>query len=104
MASELTQRIQKNPQYQYLVKSRDALSWSLTILVFIAYYGFILAVAFDKTLFSVPIMSGMVTTWWVPIGIGIIVLTIVLTAIYVRKANNDYDRILKEIIDKEVQS
>jgi uncharacterized membrane protein (DUF485 family) len=104
MASEQTQRILKNPNYQQLVKSRNALSWVLTIVVLIAYYGFTLAVAFDKTLFSAPLASGMVTTWWIPVGIGIIVLTIVLTAVYVRKANSEYDRTLAKVIDEEVQS
>jgi len=104
MASELTQRILKNPNYQQLVKSRNALGWGLTIVVLIAYYGFTLAVAFDKTLFSAPLMSGMVTTWWILVGIGIIALTIILTAIYVRKANREYDRTLAKIIEEEVQS
>ena len=48
MASELTRRIERNAQYQQLIKARNALGWSLTLLVFAAYYGFILIVAFDK--------------------------------------------------------
>ncbi len=46
----------------------------------------------------------MITTWGIPLGFGVILLTIVVTAIYVRIANNEYDRIMKEILDKEVQS
>lgn len=103
MASELTQRIQRNPQYRYLLKKRDTLGWWLTILVLIAYYGFILVIAFDKSLFATPVMPGMITTWGIPVGFGVILLTIVVTAIYVRIANREYDRIVKEILDKEVQ-
>ncbi len=91
MASELTRRIERNAQYQQLIKARNALGWSLTLLVFAAYYGFILIVAFDKSLFATPIAAGMTTTWGIPLGIGIILLTVLLTAIYVRKANNDFD-------------
>ena len=104
MASELTQRIQRNPQYQRLIKARDTLGWCLTTLVLIAYYGFILVIAFDKSLFATPIAVGMTTTWGIPVAFGIILLTIVLTAIYVRKANRKYDRILSDILEKEVQS
>ena len=103
MASELTKRIQSNPQYQHLIKKRNTLGWWLTALVLIAFYGFILVIAFDKALLATPIMSGMVTTWGIPIGFGIILLTVVLTTIYVRIANREYDRIVKEILDKEVQ-
>jgi uncharacterized membrane protein (DUF485 family) len=104
MATELTQRIQKNPQYQSLIKQRDTLGWRLTFLVLIAYYGFILVIAFDKALFATPIMPGMTTTWGIPAGFGIILLTIIVTAIYVRKANREYDRMTKEILDKEALS
>ena len=104
MASELTQRIQGNLQYQHLIKARDALGWRLTTLVLIAYYGFILLVAFDKSLLATPIAAGMTTTWGIPAGFGVILLTIVLTAIYVRKANREYDHMMKEILEKEVQA
>ena len=104
MASELTRRIERNAQYQQLIKARNALGWSLTILVFAAYYGFILIVAFDKNLFATPLAAGMTTTWGIPLGIGIILLTVLLTAIYVRKANSQFDPALKQILEKEVQS
>ena len=104
MATDLTQRIQKNPQYQSLITRRNTLAWWLTALVLIAYYGFILVIAFDKALFAKPVMAGMTTTWGIPAGFGVILLTIVVTAMYVRKANREYDRIVKEVLEKEVQS
>ena len=104
MASELTQRIQRNPQYRQLLKTRDSLGWRLLILVFLAYYGFILVIAFDKSLFAAPIAAGLITTWGIAAGFGVILLTIVATAIYVRKANRDYDNLVKEILAKEVRT
>jgi len=104
MASELTQRIQNNPQYQQLTKARDGFGWLLTILVFLAYYGFIVVIAFDKSLFATPIAEGMTTTWGIPAGIAVILLTVVVVAIYVNKANRDYDSAIKAILEKEVQS
>ena len=104
MASELTQRIQGNSQYQRLISGRDALSWWLTVLVLIVYFGFLLIIAFDKSLFALPIAAGMTTSWGILVAIGVILLTIVTTAIYVRKANRDYDGIVKEILEKEVRT
>jgi uncharacterized membrane protein (DUF485 family) len=104
MASELTQRIQNNPQYQQLTKARDSFGWLLTVLVLLAYYGFILVIAFDKSLFATPIAAGMTTTWGIPAGIVVILLTIAVVAIYVRKANRDYDSAIEQILAKEVQA
>jgi len=104
MASELTRRIEQNPEYQHLLKTRGALGWWLTVLVLIAYYGFILVIAFDKSLFATPIATGMITTWGIIAGFGVIVLTVIVTAVYVRKANRDYDGLVKDILAKEVQS
>jgi len=104
MASELTERIQRNPQYQRLTKTRDTLGWALTIVVMLAYYGFILIIAFDKSLFATPIAAGMTTTWGIVAGFLVILLTIVVTAIYVRKANRDFDGAIKDVLATEVRS
>jgi len=103
MASELTRRIRQNPQYQHLIKTRGTLGWWLTILVCVAYYGFILIIAFDKSLFSTPVATGLITTRGIVAGFSVILLTVVVTAIYVRKANRDYDSMVKEILAKEVE-
>ena len=38
-------KIQKNPKYHQLIKERDMLAWTLTVLVLVIYFGFILLVA-----------------------------------------------------------
>ena len=50
----------------------------------VVYYGFILLVAFDKPFLSQQLGDG-VTTIGMPIGFGVIVFTIVITA-YLRAA------------------
>ena len=99
MASELTQRIEKNAQYQHLIKTRNALGWRLTLVVFAAYYGFILVIAFDKQLFATPLAAGMTTTWGIPLGIGIIISASLLTGIYVWWANTKYDNDVRTIVE-----
>ena len=36
----------------------------------------------------------------IPIGMGVIVFTIVITGIYVRRANDEFDRLTKEIMQE----
>lgn len=90
-------RIQSNPKYQALKRERNVLGWILTIVIFIAYYGFIGLVAFDKAFLAQPLGTG-VTSIGIPIATGVIVLTIVLTGLYVFRANSRYDRIVAEIL------
>lgn len=45
-----------------------------------------------------PISDGSVITIGIPIGIAIIVLSFILTGIYVHKANTDFDRITENLI------
>ncbi len=95
--TELDLRIANNPTYQELKAKRSKFGWTLTILMLIVYYGFIGLIAFDKELLFKRIGSG-VTTWGMPIGFGVIIFTIIIAAIYVRRANSEYDQMTEEIV------
>ena len=69
----------------------------LTLLMLLVYYGYIGLIAFDKELLARPLGSG-VTTLGIPIGIGVIVFTVLITGFYVRRANSEYDRLTAEIL------
>ena len=98
MASDLTTRILNDPNYQTLKARRSRFGWSLTIAMLVVYYGFIMLVAFDKPFLATRLGAG-VTTIGMPIGLAVIVFTVVITAIYVRRANSEYDA-LTELIAK----
>ncbi|MEI8013606.1 MAG: DUF485 domain-containing protein [Nitrospira sp.] len=100
MDPELVTRIANNPNYQALKTKRTHFGWWLTLVMMIAYYGFILLVAFNKSFLSQKLGVG-VMTMGIPIGFGIIVFTIVLTAYYVNRANREFDA-LSDAIAKEV--
>ena len=63
----------------------------------VVYYGFILLVAFDKP-FLAQKLGGGVTTMGMPLGVAVIVFTIVITAIYVRRANGEFDALTEQIV------
>ena len=100
MEADLVQRIKNNPNYQKLVAVRSSYGWTMTAIMLIVFYGYILLVAFNKQLLATKIGAG-VTTWGIPIGVFVIVFTVIITGIYVRRANKEFDS-LTEQIRKEV--
>lgn len=96
MEQDLVQRIESNRHYQQLVRDRTRFGWLLTLLMMIVYYGFIVLIAFDKEMLSVPLGTG-VTTTGIPVGLFVIVFTVLVTGIYVRHANGKYDELTAAI-------
>ncbi len=96
MEDALTARIASDPRYLELKARRSRFGWWLTAAMMVVYYGFILLVAFDKPLLATRLGSG-VTTIGMPLGLAVIVFTIVITGIYVRRANNEYDALTEQI-------
>lgn len=88
--------ISQDPNYLKLVKARSRFSWIMTGLILTVYFGFIYLVAFNKEFLARPIGSG-VTTLSIPIGLGVILFTIIITNIYVRRANSEFDDLTHEI-------
>ncbi len=96
MEANLAVRIAAHPTYQKLKSTRSTLGWWLAAAMMVVYYGFIVLVAYFKPLMSTRIGDG-VTTWGMPIGLFVIVFTVVITAIYVRRANSEFDRLSEEL-------
>ena len=101
-ADAIVARIEANPKYHELRRKRNTLGWTLTLLMLVVYYGFIGLIAFDKAFLARPIGEG-VTTIGIPIAFGVIVFTILITGLYVRRANGEYDRITAEILQEAAE-
>ena len=97
MDDTLVAKVTAHPKYQELKAKRTALGWWLTLAGMLAYYGFILLVAFDKPLLAQKIGGG-VTTLGMPIGVAVIVFTIIITWIYIRRANSEFDSLTEQIV------
>lgn len=97
MIDPLVAKIEANPKYHELRRKRNLFGWSLTALMVVVYYGYIALIAFNKPFLAQPIGAGVISLG-IPIGMGVIVFTIVITGIYVRRANGEYDRLTAEIL------
>ncbi len=93
------QSIQRDPDYQELVRRRSSLGWTLSLIVLVIYFGFILLVAYAPKFLGMRLGTG-VTTIGIPIGLFVIVSAFVLTAIYVSKANSKYDALILRIVER----
>ena len=97
MSDSIVAKIEANPKYHELRRKRNSFGWTLTILMLIVYFGYIALIAFNKPFLAQPIGKG-VTSLGIPIGLGVIIFTVVITGIYVRRANGEYDRLNAEIL------
>jgi len=102
MEVDLARRIAAHPKYRELKAKRTSFGWWLTLAMMVVYYGFILLVAFDKEFLAQRIGSGVMTIG-IPIGFGVIVFTIVITAIYVKRANREFDELTADIAKAVLQ-
>jgi uncharacterized membrane protein (DUF485 family) len=85
----------ESPDFKKLVSTRWSVSLTLLFLVFVVYYGYILLIAYNKPFMATRI--GEYTTLGIPIGIAVIVLSWILTFIYVLWANTKYDNEVKRL-------
>ena len=97
MSDPVVAKIEANPKYHELRRKRNSFGWLLTILMMVVYYGYIALIAFNKPFLAQPIGAG-VTSLGIPIGMGVIIFTVLITGIYVRRANSEFDDLTTEIL------
>ncbi|MBA4349117.1 MAG: DUF485 domain-containing protein [Thermodesulfovibrio sp.] len=92
------QDILNDSDFKELTQQKKTISVMLTIIELILYFGFIALIAFNKPFLASKITSTI--TIGIPIAIGTIILSWVLTGIYVRWANNKYDALVSKVKEK----
>ena len=97
MNDDLVQRIAAHPKYRELKAKRTRFGWMLTALMLFVYYGFVLLIAFDKPLLSQRLGNGVMTLG-MPLGFGVILFTVAITAYYVLRANAEFDALTEAIV------
>ena len=96
MTKEQIEQVKNNPKYQKLVTERSKFAWTLSIIMLVVYYTFIMIIAFDPSLFGAKIGDGVITVC-IPVGIAIIIIAFVLAGIYVKRANGEFDQLTREV-------
>lgn len=94
----MVEKIKSNPSYIELVSKRSTFSWRMTIVMFVVYYAFILYIAFSPETLGQSINGG-VATIGIPIGMAIILFSFIMTGIYVKRANSEFDDLTQKVKD-----
>ncbi|MGE0972319.1 DUF485 domain-containing protein [Klebsiella sp. WOUb02] len=103
MNDQICQRIENSAHFRELVATRQRFAAILSIIMLVIYVGFILLIALAPGWLGTPLHAGTSVTRGIPIGIGVIVISFVLTGVYVWRANGEFDHLTKSIIS-EVQA
>ena len=82
-----------------LAKRRWKVSISLTAVMLVVYFSFILGIAFDKQALGSLLMPGL--SLGMLLGVGVIITAFGLTALYAQWANQSYDPALERAIAEE---
>jgi uncharacterized membrane protein (DUF485 family) len=92
------QDILNDDDFKSLSSQKTTISIILTILELVLYFGFIGLIAFNKPFLASKI-SGAISIG-IPIAVATIILSWVLTGIYIRWANAKYDVLVKKVKEK----
>lgn len=103
MEQDHVQAVLDNPTFQSLVRKKRNLSWTLSIILLLTYFGFITLVAVAPD-FMHRSLNGGVTTIGIPIGISVILFAFILCGIYVWRANGEFDRLTQEVVQQMAAS
>ena len=100
MSKKSVHEILEDEDFKSLTSQKNTISIILTILELFLYFGFIALIAFNKPFLAQKLNEGGATTIGIPIAVGTIILSWVLTGIYIFWANTKYDGLVKKIKDK----
>ena len=104
MSSDVYQRIKANPKFHELVAKRSRFAWTLAIVTLVLFYGFVLTVAFKPELLGKFVSPGSyMLTVGVLVELLMFILFWILTAVYVRRANTEFDALNQQIINDAVK-
>ncbi len=95
MDQTLHPQVRDNPDFQELERTRGRLGWALTAIMLAVYFGFVLMVAYAPKLLATPVY-GTISLGF-PLGLGVILCAILLTGIYVLRANAAFDTLTRRI-------
>lgn len=90
-------QVVSHPIFRQLAQERSRLGTALATILSVTYFSYILTVAFRPSTLGVPLHDGTVITWGLVLGVGLLGLGFVLTAIYVAFANSRLDELSRRL-------
>lgn len=91
-------RIRSNPKFAELVGKRTRFAITLSLIVLVPYYTFMMITAFNPSLLATPLSAGGIMTIGWPIGVVLIVGSWILTGVYISRANGEFDALTEQVL------
>ncbi|MGE5471961.1 MAG: DUF485 domain-containing protein [Bacteroidota bacterium] len=98
MSSAMYERMRANPKFLDLVAKRGRFAWTLAAVVLSMFYGFVMMVAFKPAALGQPVSEGSMLTVGVAVELFMFIFFWALTAVYVKRANTEFDALTQEIV------
>ena len=99
MSQTTTQtRIRQNPKFAELVGKRTRFAILLSLIVLVPYYTFMMITAFNPGLLATPLNEGGIITVGWPVGAVLIIGAWLMTGVYIRRANGEFDELTAAIL------
>jgi uncharacterized membrane protein (DUF485 family) len=86
-------------ELEALAARRLRVAISLTVVMLVTYFGFLMLIAYEKTALGALLAPGL--SVGIPVGVFVILVVWIVTGIYVRWANRVYDVELTKLKEKK---
>lgn len=96
--STIQVKIRQNPKFAELVGKRTRFAIMLSLAILVPYYTFMLLTSLNPGLFTATISDGSVITIGWPIAALIVIGGWLMTGVYVRRANGEFDSLTDEVL------
>ena len=100
--SSIQQRIRQHPKFAELVARRTRFALILSVIVLVPYYSFMMVVAFNPAILHKTLGDGVTTIAW-PLGALLVIGSWLLTGVYIRRANGEFDQMTQQVLKETAQ-
>jgi uncharacterized membrane protein (DUF485 family) len=97
------QGVRSTPAFERLVARRRRFVAWLTLGTLLPYYAFVFVAGFAPNVLATKVLPGSIITIGWPAGVVLIVGTWILTGIYIRRANGEFDALTARILAGDAQ-
>ncbi len=95
--NDIDRRVMAHPQFQAMAREKSILGWSLTAIMIGVYAIYIIYIGASPETFAQTVGQGTVTIG-IYAGLFVILFAILITGIYVHRANGVYETITQQVV------
>ncbi len=103
MSNPIYENIKRDPRYAQLVQQRGRFANTLALTVIGVFFSFVLLVAFVPSFIAQRIWDDSNITIGIALGLFQFVFFCLMTWVYVRRANGEFDTLSEQIVQDAVR-